>query len=72
MVQEPSQLATGKIRIDHQARLIPNQFLVPRALQFIAKSGRAPILPHDSIMNGLPGAPVPEDGCLPLVRNADA
>src|SRR3569623_12359 len=42
-----------------------------RSAQFVAQARGAPVLPHDGVVNRLPGAPVPHHRGLALVGDAD-
>ena len=61
VIQQPPQLAAGKIRVNHQAGLVGDDFPVTGPLQLIAEPGRAPILPDNGIIDGSAGLPVPNN-----------
>ena len=71
MIQKPADLAGGEVGVDEQARLLRDDLPQAPGLQLIAEGGRPAALPDDGVVDGLPGPPVPEDGGLPLIGDAD-
>ena len=71
VVQNPGDLAPGKIGIDHEPGTVANERLVAVRLELVAELRGPAILPHDRRMDGLPGLPVPDDRGLALVGDAD-
>ena len=65
--QDPLQLRRRKIWVGDQPGAVTDQ--VPRQLS--AAFGRAPVLPDDRAVDGPAAAPVPDDGRLALIRQAD-
>ena len=71
MVQNPGQLASGKICVRDQAGFGANGF-AHRALLQVLDGLRCPAaLPHDGVVHRLSGLLVPDNGGLPLVGDAD-
>ena len=71
MVQYPLELGGGKIGVDDQPRLLADGLRQPPFLQSVAVLRGPAALPDDGVVYGLPGGPVPDDGGLPLVGDAD-
>ena len=71
VVEDPCDLAAGKIRVDDEAGAFADEVFVPVALQSIAVVGRAPVLPHDRVVDGSAGLSIPDDRRLALVGDAD-
>ncbi len=71
IVQDPFQLGGREIGVDDQTRLFPEFLGQPPGLQLIAVGAGAAALPDDGMVNGLPRVPVPHDGGLALVGDAD-
>ena len=71
VIQDPLELRGREIRIDHEPGLLANHLLHAARFQLVAGCGRAPILPDDGVVNGLSGLAIPNDGRLPLIRDAD-
>ena len=69
--QNPAQLGAGKIGVDDKAGLFPKAFRQPLCLQLVTVFTGAAALPDDGPADGLTGFPVPDNGCLPLVGDAD-
>jgi hypothetical protein len=69
--EQPLQLGGGEVGIEHQAGGPPDEVQVPVGLQLSAAVGGAAVLPDDRPVQGLAGAPVPDDGRLALVGDAD-
>ena len=61
----------GEIGIEHEAGLLAEQFLQAVGLELLADRRRDAALPDDGVGDGLAGGPVPEDGRLALVGDAD-
>ena len=71
-LEQPSDLAGGKIRIEQQAGLGGDLRLVAARTQRIAKIGGAPVLPDDGIVDRLAGSALPDDRGFALIGDADA
>lgn len=71
VVENPRNLGRGKIRIENQSGMRPNQLFCAGGLQPIAFVCRSPILPYDGAVNGFAGCPVPDNGRFALVGNPD-
>ena len=71
VVQDPFQLGGRKVGVDDKARLLPEGFGVAAGLQLVAVGAGAPALPDDGVVDRLAGVPVPDDGGLALVGDAD-
>ena len=71
IVQDPFQLGGREIGVDDQTRLFPEFLGQPPGLQLIAVGAGAAALPDDGMVNGLPRVPVPHDGGLALVGDAN-
>ena len=61
VVQDPGDLAAGKIGVDHQAGPLRDQRLVTRRFEPVAEFRGAAILPDDRVADRLPGIAVPDD-----------
>ena len=70
-VQEPFQLGAGEIGVDDKARLFPDIGPQARLFQILADVRRPAALPADGVADAPARGPVPEDGGLPLVGDAD-
>src|SRR5699024_3334234 len=57
--------------IDNQARFFLYHVGIAFFLELIAVIGSAPILPDNGPVDGFSGLPVPDNGCLALIGNAD-
>ena len=71
-VEEPSDLGRRKVWVEYQTGRLPDVALVSRVGQLAARFGSAAALPHDGVRHGSAGLTIPNDGRLPLIRNADA
>jgi len=72
VVEQPGDLAGGKIRIEQQPRLGRDLRLMAACAQRIAKIGGAAVLPDDGIVDGLAGGAIPDNRGLALIGYADA
>src|SRR2546423_11238493 len=52
VIEEPANLRSGKIRVDHEASALAHGRLETRSLQLVAERGGSPALPHDGVMDG--------------------
>ena len=72
MVQQPAQLAAGKIGIDHQPGLARDRVRqCPARFSSSQKLGRAAVLPDDGVVDGCAGLAVPDHRGFALVGDAD-
>src|ERR1019366_3909255 len=71
VVENPSHLGRGKIRVQHKARAVGDVFTDAALLQGLALCGCTPVLPHDGGRDGLAGGAVPDNYRLALVGDAD-
>ena len=69
--QQPLELGTGEIRVEHQTGGGAHQGEVTVGLQGLATGRGAPVLPHDGSVSGLAGAPIPGHDGLALVGDPD-
>ena len=72
IVEDPGDLRAREVRVESQAGLGANRCLKAVGLQRLAIVCRAPVLPHDGIVNGLAGVAIPNNRRLTLVRDADS
>jgi len=71
VVKDPLQFGAREVGVDAQAGLALHQGLVPLLAQLRARGFGAPVLPDDGVVHRLAGAPVPHQGGLALVGDAD-
>ena len=71
MIQNPFDLSSRKIGVDHQPGFLAEFFSQPLFLQGIAILRRPAALPDDGAVHRLAGIFIPDNGRLPLVRDAD-
>ncbi len=71
LIEQPGQLGRRKIRVDHQAGFFPHKRFGAVGLQFCAGVRRAPVLPDDGRVHGLPRSAFPQQGRLALVGDAE-
>ena len=72
VLEQPAQLGPAEIRVEDEARLLPDPRLFPLCFQFVTEIRGPPVLPHDGVVNRLAGLPFPEESRLALVGDADA
>ena len=72
VIEQPGDLAGGKIRIEQQPGFGGDLRFMAAGAQRIAKIGGAPVLPDNRIVNRLAGGAVPDDGGFTLIGDADA
>ncbi len=72
VVQNPLNLRPAEIGIDNQAGFAANHLLVSLFLQCLRIIRGSPALPHDGVVNRLPGNLVPHHRGLPLVGNSQS
>ncbi len=71
-VEDPLGLGRREISVDRKPRLFADEPAHPWLSGEVAASpGRAPALPDDGVGHGTPSPPVPDDGRLALVGDAD-
>ena len=71
VIQQPLELGGGEVCVGEQAGDGPDVLLQPVGAELIHQLRRAAALPHDGVVQGPAGGPVPQDGGLPLVGDAD-
>ena len=71
VVENPRDLAAGKIGVDDEPGAFSNEVFVAVAFQAIAEIRRPTVLPDDRVVDGLSSLTVPHDGGLALVGDAD-
>ena len=72
VVKYPLYLCAGEICVDEQTCFILYIFLKPLLFKLLAVGSGAAALPDYRIVDGLARLPVPEDGGLTLIGDADA
>ena len=72
MIEQPGDLAGGKIRIEQQSGLAGNFTFVTGTMKRFAKICGASVLPDNGIMNGFPGFAIPNNGGFTLVSDPNA
>ncbi len=70
-VEQPGQLGPGKVGVEDEPGPAAEQLLVAGGLQFRATPGRAPVLPDDGGCERTAAGPLPQQGGLALVGDAD-
>ena len=65
--QDPLELRGREVRVGHEPCSLANQL----ARQLSTAVGGAPVLPDDRVLQRAPRRPLPDDGRLPLIRDAD-
>jgi hypothetical protein len=71
VVEQPLDLGGGEIGVDHEPGRGLDVRLEALGHQLAAQRGRAPVLPDDGIVDRPARGPVPDDGGLALVGDAD-
>jgi hypothetical protein len=71
VVENPADLAGGKIRVDEQAGPGLNRLAGAVGFQPFAEIGGAAVLPDDRVVHRFAGLPVPDNRRLALVGDAD-
>ena len=71
MVEHPLDLGGGEVRVGNQASGGADVLLQAVGPQPVHQLRRAAALPDDGVVDGPPGGPVPQDGGLTLVGDAD-
>src|SRR5688500_17087728 len=71
LLQQPSDLRSREIRIEHEPGPLPDLVLVARFLQLTAEARGPAILPDDGTRHGLERLPVPQHDGFALVRDPD-
>ena len=69
VVEDPADLAPGKVRINYQACLRLHEATIERLLQLIAEVSSPATLPNNRRSNGFAGLLVPDNGRLALIGN---
>ena len=72
MIQQPANLASGKVRIDDKSGFVFDQFSLASFFQAFAEISRAPILPNDCVVNGRAGFAVPDNRGFSLVGDPES
>src|SRR4051794_18092232 len=70
VVENPADLARGKVGVDEQAGLALYQRPCAIGLEPFAEFSGAAILPHDGVVHRPAGRAIPHHRCLALVRDA--
>ena len=70
-LEDPANLAAGKVRVDDQAGPRAQQGGVSGAVERVALRGGLSALPHDGGMHRHAGGTVPDDRGFPLIRDAE-
>src|SRR2546430_4451051 len=71
LIEDPTDLGPGEVRVDHQAGALAHQLLVTVGAQSLADGRACPALPDDGGIDRTARRTLPHDGRLALVRNAD-
>ena len=71
MVEHPLDLGGGEVRVGNQASGGTDMLLQAVGPQPVHQLRRAAALPDDGVVDGPPGGPVPQNGGLTLVGDAD-
>ena len=71
VIENPADLAAGKVSVDDQTRFARDGVRVRRTCKLRAKFRRAPALPVDRRSQRHARPPVPDNYRLPLIRDAD-
>ena len=71
MVEHPLDLGGGEVRVGNQASGGADVLLQAVGPQPVHQLRRAAALPDDGVVDGPPGGPVPQNGGLTLVGDAD-
>src|SRR5215470_5060016 len=71
VLEEPAELRAGEVRVEDESRLATDDVFHAARPELVAEGRRAPVLPHDRPVDRATGPPVPEDGRLALVRDAE-
>ena len=69
--QDPLQLCCRKVGVRQETGLAAYDPVEVAGLEPVALGRRAAVLPDDGVADRLPRGPVPHEGCLTLVRDAD-
>src|SRR6185369_10205146 len=71
IVENPRNLAGGKISVNQQSSPFLNQRLVPLRLKLVTKLRRTPVLPNNRVVNRLARFAVPYNRCLALIGDSN-
>ena len=71
VLENPAELAAGKVGVDDEAGLFLDHLRKPVALELVAEAGGAAVLPDDGVADRLACLAVPDHGRLALVGDAD-
>ena len=69
--EQPLELGGREVGVEHEPGALADERLVACGPELVATRRRAPVLPHDGAVQRLARAPVPHDGGLALVGDAD-
>ncbi len=72
VVEDPARLGPGEVRRERQPGHVLEAFDAAVAGELVADRLRAGVLPDDGVVDRLAGRPVPHDGRLALVGDADS
>ena len=70
-VEDPGELRTAEIRVEHESGAAPEERLVACGAQRSTPIGSASVLPDDRTVDRRAGRAIPDDRRLALVRDAD-
>src|SRR5690606_26293432 len=72
VIQDPLNLGTGEVSIDHELGFLPDEVLMARISEAITVARRSSVLPHDGIVDGFARSAIPDERRLTLIGDADA
>ncbi len=70
VVENPDDLARGKVGVDQQAGFFLNGLLQSLFAKTVADGRCAPVLPDNGVIHGISGFAIPHDGGFALIRDA--
>jgi hypothetical protein len=69
--EDPLQLCGRKIGVEDETGAAGNELVLALGAEAVTDSGGATVLPHDGVVNGLAGLPIPDHRGFPLIGDAD-
>ena len=72
VVQNSFDLGGREVRINHQAGSFREEFRPPAFTNLLADTLALTGLPHDCVIDGFPGCPIPDHSCFTLIRDAQS